>query len=87
MSEPTTPREALTESLIEIDLRHHHTAYLGHLPETIDAILHTLAPFMRTPGTTEVCENHVYKECFNHGGAMRFGKCKVKPCPLRKETP
>lgn len=38
----------------------------------------------RKPGTVEVCENHVYKECRNHGGAMRYEKCRVKPCPFNR---
>lgn len=69
----TTPREALMNM---------------QLGETLTGdILTTLAPFLRTPGTVEVCENHVYKECRNQGGGMAFKKCRVKPCPLKpKET-
>lgn len=50
--------------------------------EELVALLSTQGAGARTPGTVEVCENHVYKECRNHGGGMRFDPCKVKPCPL-----
>ena len=39
----------------------------------------------RTPGKTEVCENHVYPSCRNHAGGWRLAPCNIKPCPLKDQ--
>lgn len=35
----------------------------------------------RAPGTREICENHVYRECAEHTGSFTFAACGVKSCP------
>lgn len=59
---PTTPREALEKGLCvkHFDASHGPNAPPTHTTPvhtaTIDAILTALAPFMKTPGTVEVCK-------------------------------
>lgn len=73
---PTTPREALENSLIRVE---DDNSFLGNMPETIDAILTALAPFMRTQGTVEVC-----KPCAGYI-QINQGDCG-DGCPIKQVT-
>lgn len=74
----TTPREALEPLLC---LNGNGPIKNGPVIASIDAILTALAPFLRTPGTVEVCG-----DCLADLNWVRNFGCKHKlgdTCPLK----
>ena len=59
----------------------------GHENDLENALvkIEELKANQRTPGKTEVCENHVYPSCRNHAGGWRLAPCNIKPCPLKDQ--
>ena len=76
-------REAVADILRTVD--REYDDLLERADEVIAAHLKWLEDneMLRKEGTVELCQNHVYKECRNHGGRWEFEECKVKPCPLK----
>lgn len=70
----TTPREALELS---------KDGFLSGLGDTqVTAILTALAPFLRTPGTVEVCVHHDDGACINPL-RQTTNDCHHLQCPLK----